>query len=363
MHRRLVSVITPAFNAASTVGEAIDSVLNQTHTDVECLVVDDGSRDATARVVGEIQRREPHRVRLLTHPANANRGVAASRNLALEHATGEFIGFLDADDAWLPHKLQRQLEVFDSVPARVGLVFSDAWFSRPRGGQTLANGERWQDSEFAELSQKFRGEPGSSAETLLFDPPNKFQNWVLSPTPLVRANLFRGGFRFIGPPRLNVQFEDYLMWLMLAFHCEFLGLDEPLAIYRVHEDQFVSRFNRECRPLHYLQGKEQLLVALAQECREQIRERVLGNRIRERFCSLIVQAAGKLPNTPGQPMRSIPLADYVPLLRLARRNGAFKSAMAALFQRNWMAFRRWVYNTSAYQSFKPLLQRVGLKRQ
>jgi glycosyltransferase involved in cell wall biosynthesis len=104
-----VSVIIPAYNAAGHVRRAVDSVLAQSLQDYELLVVDDGSTDATRAVLAEYG----DRLRLL---AKQNGGPAAARNHGLQHARGEYVAFLDADDYWKTDKLQRQVELLDARP-------------------------------------------------------------------------------------------------------------------------------------------------------------------------------------------------------------------------------------------------------
>jgi glycosyltransferase involved in cell wall biosynthesis len=104
------------FNEERFLGEAIDSVLAQTFTDWELLLVDDGSSDGSTRLAQELSQRCPERVRHLCHEEHANRGKSASRNLALNEARGELIAFLDGDDVWLADKLERQVELFAHHP-------------------------------------------------------------------------------------------------------------------------------------------------------------------------------------------------------------------------------------------------------
>jgi hypothetical protein len=118
----LVSVIVPAYNAASTVQETLRSVLAQTVARIEVIVVDDGSTDDTARAVDDTAARDP-RVRLERQPQS---GVAAARNRAIQCAFGEFIAPMDADDLWHPTKLERQLKRFQGGESDLGLVYS--WF-------------------------------------------------------------------------------------------------------------------------------------------------------------------------------------------------------------------------------------------
>jgi glycosyltransferase involved in cell wall biosynthesis len=112
-------VIVPAYNAASTVGMAVDSVLAQSCGDFELLVIDDGSSDGTAEVV---RVRQDPRVRCAT---TANGGVARARNHGLGLASGDLVAFLDADDLWHPTKLERQLQMMTRWPS-VGLCFTAA---------------------------------------------------------------------------------------------------------------------------------------------------------------------------------------------------------------------------------------------
>lgn len=101
-----VSVVMPAYNAAATLQASMDSVFAQTHADVELLVIDDCSKDATWELIQHAAAREPCIVPIKM-PQNG--GVAAARNAGIEAATGTHIAFLDSDDRWLPDKLALQL--------------------------------------------------------------------------------------------------------------------------------------------------------------------------------------------------------------------------------------------------------------
>lgn len=106
MDKDLVSIITPAHNAARFVGDTIASVLAQTYAEWEMLIVDDCSTDDTVAVVRRLIGCEP-RIRLTALTQNV--GAAAARNVALRQARGRYIAFLDSDDVWVPQKLERQL--------------------------------------------------------------------------------------------------------------------------------------------------------------------------------------------------------------------------------------------------------------
>lgn len=102
----LVSVITPAYNAARFIDETIESVLSQTYTNWEMIIVDDCSTDNTVEIVQSYMKKD-NRIKLFQLEKNSGSGVA--RNKAMDEAQGRFIAFLDSDDLWLPEKLSRQI--------------------------------------------------------------------------------------------------------------------------------------------------------------------------------------------------------------------------------------------------------------
>ncbi|WP_176592705.1 glycosyltransferase family 2 protein [Sphingobium sp. EM0848] len=116
---RLVSIVIPAYNARATIDETLRSVRSQTHSALEIIVVDDGSRDETAAIVRSHAAADP-RVRLIE---TQNGGVAAARNRGWQDARSDLIAFVDADDLWAPGKIERQLEALDAAGADCGLVY------------------------------------------------------------------------------------------------------------------------------------------------------------------------------------------------------------------------------------------------
>ena len=116
----LISVIMPAYNAENFVDQALNSVISQTYKNIEILIVDDGSQDRTAEIINHIAQSD-HRIILLQQ---ANQGVAAARNLAIQKSSGEYIAFIDADDLWYPQKLEKQLQCLLEAGPAVGLVYT-----------------------------------------------------------------------------------------------------------------------------------------------------------------------------------------------------------------------------------------------
>ncbi|XDZ63106.1 glycosyltransferase family 2 protein [Alphaproteobacteria bacterium LSUCC0396] len=115
----LISIITPAWNSASTITECISSVRQQTHLNWEMLVVDDCSSDNTCEVVQGLSSQDD-RILLIRQPENG--GPARARNAALRHARGRWIAFLDSDDLWLPTKLETQLVFHKAQGAHISFT-------------------------------------------------------------------------------------------------------------------------------------------------------------------------------------------------------------------------------------------------
>jgi len=126
----LASAIIIFLNEERFLPEAIESVFAQTYEDWELLLVDDGSTDASTQIALRYAERYPEKVRYLEHPGHRNRGMSASRNLGVERAEGEYVAFLDADDVWLPRKLEQQVAILESHP-EAGMLYGNAqyWYS------------------------------------------------------------------------------------------------------------------------------------------------------------------------------------------------------------------------------------------
>ena len=120
----LVTIITIFRDAERFLGEAIDSAFSQSYADWELLLVDDGSVDRSTAIARRHAAAHADRVRYFEHEGHANRGMSASRNLGIAHARGEFVALLDADDVWLPQRLEEQVAAFAAHP-EVSLVYGN----------------------------------------------------------------------------------------------------------------------------------------------------------------------------------------------------------------------------------------------
>ena len=218
----MISVVTPAFNAAPYLGQAIDSVLAQSTGDLELIVVDDGSTDETARVAAA----RGSRVRYIYQ---SNQGVAAARNRGLDACRGDLVGFLDADDTWMPDKVKKQLEALTAAP-QARMCYTARLVT---------------DHDLKPLSIELSPRKASALEDLLL-----LGNVVGSPSsPLMERRLLLevGGF----DPTCS-HCADWELWIRLARKTEFLYLPEPLVTYRQHEGNMsrqIATLERESHDL------------------------------------------------------------------------------------------------------------------
>ena len=201
-----VSVVIPSFNGERYIGESLASVLAQTHVDVEAIVVDDGSTDRSVTIARGF--RDP-RVRVITQ---ANAGVAAARNRGVAEASGEYVAFLDQDDAWLPEKLTQQLPLL-GASAAVGLVYCDCFLVAETGAPL----GRW--------SERYPLRRGRLFDRLI----------VEATVPISTVLLRRSTFGAVGGFRTRYRFvEDLDLLLRVAALHTIEVVDRPLAKYRLH---------------------------------------------------------------------------------------------------------------------------------
>lgn len=210
-----VSVIIPAYNAAAFIVETVNSALNQTHRDLEIIVVDDGSKDGTLAALEQFGSR----IRVHQQP---NGGVARARNTGVGLATGEWIAFLDADDLWLPEKIERQLAL-----ASVPMSYTDRWNIGARG-------------DLPEQQSALTAMRGGD----LFVPLLREGNFITNTSVMLRRDLFEklGGF-YTG---LNGT-EDWDLWIRVAERHPIGFVPEPLVKYRFHGGSISRNYERMSR--------------------------------------------------------------------------------------------------------------------
>jgi glycosyltransferase involved in cell wall biosynthesis len=212
--KELISVIIPTYNRASTILRAVESVLNQTYSNIELIVVDDGSTDETNQLLS------PYILnRSVTYHKFENSGVAGARNTGAALARGNWLAFLDSDDEWLPHKLTEQMD-FLSTHSKLQIVYTDEIWIRNR---VLVNKKNHH--------QKMGG--------MIFG--ECLRQCLIAPSSvLLSKNLFD---EMKGFDENYVVCEDYDLWLRISSKYE-IGFISKMLIkkYGGHSDQLSTRF-------------------------------------------------------------------------------------------------------------------------
>jgi glycosyltransferase involved in cell wall biosynthesis len=240
----LISVIIPAHNSEKTIKATIASILNQTFTNFELLIINDGSTDTTLEAVKQI---EDSRLQIFSY---SNSGVAVSRNRGISLSQGDFISFIDADDLWTPDKLELQLKALQAnSPAEVAYSWTD-W---------IDENDRWLRPG---IHTTFNGDV--LQHLLLTDFIGSGSN------PLINASAFQkvGGF---DDSLTNA--HDWDMWLRLAGCYEFVAVPSVQILYRICTNSMstnvwgmeaaslkVIEKNYECAPTSIQYRKKQTLA-------------------------------------------------------------------------------------------------------
>jgi glycosyltransferase involved in cell wall biosynthesis len=212
----LISVIIPVYNSEKTIQETLKSVLNQTFSDFEVIVINDGSQDSTLEIISSIQ---DSRLKVFSYP---NSGISPSRNRGLSHASGEFIAFLDHDDLWTPDKLESQLRALQENP-QAAVAYS------------------WTD--LIDESNQFRGECARTNVTGNAHAKLLSANFLhTASNPLIRkeALIKVGGFdeSVFGP-------EDWDLFLRLAAQYHFVAVPRTQVLFRVTAGSASTNVSRQ----------------------------------------------------------------------------------------------------------------------
>lgn len=207
-----ISVIIPTFNRRQLLGRAIESVLKQTYSPMEIIVIDDGSNDGTREL---IKNKYPE----VKYIYQDNSGISSTRNLGINKSTGNWIAFLDSDDEWLPGKLQSQIEALIQNPEFKICHTNEIW---------IRNGRRVNPKK---KHQKFGGKIFKKCLPLC----------VISPSSVL---IHKSVFHEFGYFDTNLPAcEDYDMWLRI---CAFLPVlyipDELIIKYGGHDDQLSHKY-------------------------------------------------------------------------------------------------------------------------
>ena len=211
----LVSIIMAAYNAADFIAEAIESVLNQTYKNIELIIVNDGSKDGTEQIVKNYL--PSNKVKYLSQE---NAGQTVAKNNGIKNASGNIIGFCDADDYWHAEKLEKQLSILFS-DEKIGVVYSDIQAINQHG-------------EKIKLTEKLNGKQGNLLDDLLFD------NFIPFGSAIFRIECINEHGGFNESYRMGI---DWDLWLRFSTSWKFGFSTEKLYFYREWEGQMSRNYN------------------------------------------------------------------------------------------------------------------------
>jgi glycosyltransferase involved in cell wall biosynthesis len=205
------SVIVPVYNKKAYVRRAVESALGQTFRDLEVIVVDDGSKDGSPRIVRSLKDK---RVRLIVQK---NAGVSVARNQGVAAARGMYIAFLDADDDWSPGYLAALRKLIQDFPG-AGLYGTNYW---------IDNGREKQENP-VKLPAGWRGRMRDYYDLVYYSRPPFSTNTICLPAPLARATPFPVGIK---------AGEDLLVWFKVSLKHDMAYLNRPHATYYVEASE------------------------------------------------------------------------------------------------------------------------------
>ncbi|WP_410744289.1 glycosyltransferase family 2 protein [Flavobacterium sp. 1355] len=215
----LISIIMPAYNAELYISDAVNSVIKQTYTNWELIIIDDGSTDKTANIVNQLVESDSR----INYHYQENGKQGKARNYGISKSKGIYLAFLDADDLWLPEKLKMQITQIEEK--NVDLVFSDSYV--------------FNDNQVFDISKKM------NIPDSVFHGPKSLQlflktNKVPILTVLVKKEKVTDVECF--SQKLDIQnVEDYHLWLkLLMTNCIFYSSNRVLAKYRIHNNSVTS---------------------------------------------------------------------------------------------------------------------------
>lgn len=215
MHGHSVAVIIPCFNASKFIGKTLDSALSQNYKDLVIVTIDDGSTDETKRILESYLPK----IRILSHPNNANLGQAASSNLGITETKSDLIAFLDSDDTWYPNKIREQVKIFQKY-SDVGLVYTNGYVIDESDNilyKLLPDGFREENISRNILLKCYIRTPSSvMVKREIIEKIGLFQ-------PYLRSS------------------QDHDMWIRMSEVTKFYYLPYLLTAYRKHPGQITSK--------------------------------------------------------------------------------------------------------------------------
>lgn len=221
-----ISIITASYNYANYITDVITSVINQTYSDWELIIVDDGSSDNSVDIIKSFCDNDA-RIKLYQHEGSTNKGLKESILLGLEKASGDWIAFLESDDFFKPENLAKKVEIIEKNPS-VTLVFNKVEFigDKKRSKKT----EKDLSPTQVELSKM------TFPRNMFYDFCKKNMILTFSAVIVKKEKLKAVDFN------TNIDaLLDWWLWIHLSYKNEFYYLDEELTQWNIHPDSYISK--------------------------------------------------------------------------------------------------------------------------
>jgi len=257
----LISVITAFMNEAEYLAQTIESVLNQTYSNWEYILVDDGSSDGCSEIAMDYANRFPGKIFYYEHEGHRNKGVCATRNLGISKANGEYIALLDGDDLWLPAKLETQVDLALQYPNAVMLCEASHYLNKGRNPKI----------------ENIDVPVGATPETI-YRPPAL--TTILYP-------LGKGDAPCVGSLFINTEFVRKIGGFVESFHGRFSFYEDQAFLFKIYYHGYVyissscnniyrqrpdSSMHRLLAAGNYREGRKYFLKWLKNYLREQQRK-------------------------------------------------------------------------------------------
>ena len=224
-----ISVITASYNYECYIKETIESVINQTYTNWELIIVDDGSKDNSVEVIKEYCKKDT-RIKLFQHENGENRGLAETVQLALKQATGDWIVFLESDDTITSDYLEEKIKIANTNP-EIGLIFNNI--------NLFGDEERINkfNKGYIPHMQETLEKVGNCNKLIKLFKNKGIQNLI--PTfsvVMIKPDLLKDvDYNSPNKPAL-----DFYLWLQIAKKTKYYYIDKKLTNWRMHKDSYIS---------------------------------------------------------------------------------------------------------------------------
>lgn len=230
-NKPLISIITASYNYENYIQETIESVINQTYTNWELIIVDDGSSDNSVEIIKSYCRKDS-RIKLYQHLEGCNKGLAETLKLGISKANGEWISFLESDDKFMPECLEEKIKIIENCP-KVNFIFSEF---------ESFDGCGIDKTPFYKEFQKKYKKQDLSVDLIK-------RNWIctFSIVTLKKNLLLQCDFNSPIP-----QLLDWWLWVQISQKTKFYYLNKKLTMWRIHSDSYVSKANYDNLEMFYI---------------------------------------------------------------------------------------------------------------